>query len=59
MRRFTLLPYAYGIGVACALLAGCGGSEPPTVAPGADPQTRALPHHPSSSGQPLLYAFGS
>jgi len=45
--------------IAAALLAGCGGSQPPIGAPGANPQTYALAHQLSNSDQPLLYVFGS
>ena len=38
--------------VAAAMLAGCGGSQPPIGAPGAMPQSRA------SSGYTTLYGFG-
>jgi len=45
--------------MAAALLAGCGGSQPPIGAADAMRQTHALTHQLSSSGQPLLYVFGS
>jgi hypothetical protein len=39
MKSFGLRRYALSGGVAFALLAGCGGSQPPIGAPGARPQT--------------------
>jgi uncharacterized repeat protein (TIGR03803 family) len=47
-------PYALSIGVAAALLVGCGGSQPPIGAPGAVPQ-RGI--RPESSSYKVLYAF--
>ena len=38
------------LSVTFALLAGCGGSQPPIGAPGAMPQSRATPHA-SASGR--------
>ena len=53
---------------AVAMLAGCGGSQPPTGAPGSMPQTSAIATHAdrgkswmlpgSSSGSDLLYVVG-
>ncbi|HLY02983.1 MAG TPA: hypothetical protein VKR56_10895 [Candidatus Cybelea sp.] len=52
-------PYALGIGAA-ALLAACGGSQPPTGAPGAMPQTRAIAAHADRDGSgPFLYVGGN
>jgi hypothetical protein len=51
--------------VAAAMLAGCGGSQPPIGAPGAMPQSRAITKHadrsgswmlPEAKGQDLIYA---
>ena len=42
MKSFGLGTYALSGGVAVALLAGCGGSQPPIGAPGAMPQTSAI-----------------
>jgi uncharacterized repeat protein (TIGR03803 family) len=42
MRSLGLRHYALAIGTAAALLAGCGGSQPPISAPGAMPQSRSL-----------------
>ena len=53
---------------AAALLAACGGSQPPTGSPGAVPQSRAIVTHaehggswmaPEAKGDTLLYASGS
>ncbi len=41
MKSLGLSRYALAIGAASALLAGCGGSQPPIGAPGAMPQSRA------------------
>ncbi len=51
--------YVLSSRTAAAMLAGCGGSPPPIGAMGANLQTHALARQLSSSGQPLLYAFGS
>ena len=40
MRTFARNRYAPSIIIAAALLAGCGGSQPPIGAPGAIPQSR-------------------
>ena len=42
MRTQTLSRYALYSCVATALLAGCGGSQPPIGAPGAMPRSSAL-----------------
>jgi hypothetical protein len=64
MKRFGLGTYALSGCVAVALLAGCGGSQLPTGAPGAMPQTSAIATHvdrgtswmlPGLSGRGLLY----
>ncbi|HZY96805.1 MAG TPA: hypothetical protein VFE35_06860 [Candidatus Cybelea sp.] len=58
-RRYALTSY-----VATALLAGCGGSQPPIAAPGAMPQTSAIATHaargtswmlPEAKGEDLVY----
>jgi hypothetical protein len=41
----TLVRYASSIGTAAALLAGCGGSQPPISAPVAMPQSHAIATH--------------
>jgi len=57
--------FALSVGVAVAMLAGCGGSQPPIGAPGAMPQSRAIATHaerggswmlPEAKGEDLLYA---
>jgi hypothetical protein len=67
MKSFGLGTYALSGGVAVALLAGCGGSQPPIGAPGAMPQTSATATHadrgkswmlPSTSSRDLIYATG-
>jgi hypothetical protein len=45
MRSLGLSRYALCSCVAAALLAGCGGSQPPIVAPGAMPQSPAIAGH--------------
>jgi hypothetical protein len=67
MKRFGLGSYALRGGVAVALLAGCGGSQP-ISAPGAMPQTTARTTHrergtswmlPEAKAEDLLYVVGS
>jgi hypothetical protein len=64
MRTVGISRYAASISAAAALLAGCGGSQPPIGAPGAMPQTAALAVHtdrgeswmlPEGKGADLLY----
>jgi hypothetical protein len=40
MKSLGLTRYALTIGASAALLAGCGGSQPPIGAPGVVPQRR-------------------
>jgi len=49
--------FALSMGVAAAMLAGCGGSQPLIGAPGAMPQSRAIAAHgaDSTKSPPLLY----
>ena len=65
MKNRVLSRYALSCCVAFAMLAGCGGSQPPIGAPGAMPQTSALATHagrgkswmvPGASSGALLYA---
>ncbi len=70
MRTFAC--YAFTIGAAAVLLAGCGGSQPPIGAPGAMPQnittaaqavpqrvqSAVAPQAPASSRYVSLYSFG-
>ena len=57
MRRLGLSLYALTIGGAAALPAGCGGTQPPIVAPGAIPQSRALASRGDSAGYKVLHSF--
>jgi sugar lactone lactonase YvrE len=54
MKAFSFGTYALSAGVAVALLAGCGGSQPPIGAPGAMPQSVMDSSQYAHSG-PLLY----
>jgi hypothetical protein len=54
MRTLGLSCYALTIGAAAALLAGCGGSQSPSPAPGAMPQSRAIATHTDGSGSWML-----
>ena len=65
MNTATLIRCALSDCVAAAMLAGCGGSQPPIGAPGAMPQTSALATHadrgkssmlPEARSEDLLYA---
>jgi hypothetical protein len=67
MKSLGLGPYALTMGAASALLAGCGGSQPPIGAPGAMPQSRAVAGQathgksrmrPRTSSGALIYAVG-
>jgi len=42
MKSIDLGRYALSSCVVAAMLAGCGGSQPPIAAPGAMPQSRAV-----------------
>lgn len=57
MRMAALNYYALG-GFAIALLAGCGGSQPPIGAQGDIPQASALASRTTSSKYKVLYSFG-
>ncbi len=68
MRSLGLSRYALAIGAATALLAGCGGSQPPIGAPGSMPQSQAIAAHaerggsrmlPEAKSQDLIYATGA
>src|ERR1700722_15539906 len=54
MKTFDLRRYTASASAAFALLAGCGGSQPPIGAPDALPQSRAS----SGYGYNTLYSFG-
>lgn len=58
MKSFGLVSYAVSGGVALALLAGCGGSQP-IGAPGASPQVSALGVRTNSKNYKVLYSFGA
>jgi hypothetical protein len=67
MTSRELSRFALGVFAASAMLAGCGGSQPPISAPGAMPQTLAIATHaergkswmlPGSSSGDLIYATG-
>ncbi|MGB8907342.1 MAG: choice-of-anchor tandem repeat GloVer-containing protein [Candidatus Cybelea sp.] len=51
--------YAFSISVAAALLAACGGSQPPIGAPGATAQSRALGATQRRPEYTVLYSFGA
>ncbi|MGA9418534.1 MAG: hypothetical protein WBV40_05240, partial [Candidatus Cybelea sp.] len=50
----TLARYALSVGVAAALLASCGRSQPPIGAPGSAPQGRAVVAHAERGGSWML-----
>ncbi len=54
MRTFATSLYAFSISLAAALVAGCGGSQPPIAAPGAMTQTSTLATHANRSGSWML-----
>jgi hypothetical protein len=65
MKSLELSRYALAIGTAAAMLAGCGGSQPPIGAPGAMPQSRAIAQPadrrgswmlPGAKSEDLMYA---
>ncbi len=56
MKALALSIYALTY-AAAALLAGCGGSQPPIGAPGAMPQTRAIATHAERSGSWLSFSI--
>jgi len=45
MKSLDLSRFALSMGVAAALLAACGGSQPPIGAPGTMPQSAAIAQH--------------
>jgi uncharacterized repeat protein (TIGR03803 family) len=59
MRRANLSYYAISSCVAAALLAGCGGSQPPIGAPGALPQTSGLAARANRTRYKILYSFSA
>ncbi|MFZ0574585.1 MAG: hypothetical protein WA428_01810 [Candidatus Cybelea sp.] len=67
MRSLDFMLYALSSCVAAAMLAGCGGSQPPIGAPGAMPQTSVIATHagrgtswilPEAKNEDLIYATG-
>jgi len=54
MRTFTFNRHAVSISIAAAMLAACGGSQPPIGAPGAMSQSQSLVF-PAAHGRDLLY----
>jgi uncharacterized repeat protein (TIGR03803 family) len=59
MKNSGLRRYALSTCVTATLLAGCSGSQPPTGAPGAPPQARALAARPDSANYDVVYSFGT
>jgi hypothetical protein len=68
MRTLALVRVALCMSVATALLAACGGSQPPIGAPGAMPQSHAVAAHadrsrswmlPEAQSEDLLYVSGA
>jgi hypothetical protein len=68
MKSLGLRRYALAIGVAAAMLTGCGESQPPIGAPGVMPQSRAIATHaaygkswmlPEAKSKDLLYVSGT
>jgi uncharacterized repeat protein (TIGR03803 family) len=51
--------YAFSTSMATALLAGCGGSQPPIGAPGASAQSRALAPRSDGRNYTVLHSFGA
>ncbi|MGB6517412.1 MAG: choice-of-anchor tandem repeat GloVer-containing protein, partial [Candidatus Cybelea sp.] len=58
MRRWNFSHHAISSCVTAALLAGCGGSQPPIGTPGALPQGSALAQRTGSANYKVLYSFG-
>jgi uncharacterized repeat protein (TIGR03803 family) len=57
MKSLGLTRYALAIGMATALLAGCGGSQPSVGAPEAMPEGRAIAGRASSTSYNVIYSF--
>src|SRR6202042_1137466 len=57
MKTIIASRYALSIGVAAALLAGCGGLQLPITGPGAMPRASALAARSNSSNYNVLYSF--
>ena len=54
MTRWSLRRYAFSISTTAAMLAGCGGSQPPIGAPDALSQSRAIATHAERGGSWML-----
>jgi hypothetical protein len=59
MRSSGFGGYMLGSCVVGAVLAACGGSQPPIDAPGAMPQTSALVARTNSANYKVVYSFGA
>ena len=59
MKSLGLSRCASAMGAASALLAGCGGAQPPTGAPGASPQGHAVATHADRRGSWMLPAIST
>ncbi len=59
MNSMGLSRFALTFGAASALLAGCGGSQPPIGAPGALQQSRVFAARPNHANYEILYSFGA
>lgn len=59
MRKVRVSRGALNVWIAAALLAGCGGSQPPFGAPGMMPQIRAFAPHGDRSNYKVVYRFGA
>jgi uncharacterized repeat protein (TIGR03803 family) len=57
MKRLRLDDYALSAGVAIALLAGCGGAQPPISAPGAMPRSAMFVVQSPNDGFKVVYNF--
>jgi uncharacterized repeat protein (TIGR03803 family) len=57
MRSLGLGNYTLAAGVMAALLAGCGGSQPPITVPGAMAQTSTLAASSNSTNYKVVYSF--
>jgi hypothetical protein len=59
MKVSCLSHYSLCLSIGIAMLAGCGGSQPPIGAPGATRQNSALAARTTSSNYKVLYSFGA
>jgi uncharacterized repeat protein (TIGR03803 family) len=58
MKDLGLNRYALVVGLGSALLAGCGGAQPPIGAPGMPPQVPALAAQADNTNYKIVYSFG-